>query len=202
MSADETVVVPKYKLMYRFFFFVSPVFGALAAWAAIAGGRKDPALYICLLFVVALPIIWSRTYRRIRFGQSISFERYVFPPRVVEYSSIKDVGRGVLKTTQGNFVLDPRNCVNIDEFDRAVEESRNRGYWSTTQIDGKLALQQAASAKAQLIAVPVSLGAALLAAYFEPGGVHLRLIFWFLIFYLPLSFGAYYVFKRRMAESG
>ena len=201
MSADEITFVPKYKLGYRITLFASPVVVPLAVWGAIVGGRKDPWLYFFLLFAVAMPVIWSKTYRRIRFGQSISFERYVLSPRVVEYSSITDVGRGILKTRQGTFALIDQNCLNVDDFDRAVEESRNRGYWSTTQIDGKLVLQQAASGKAGLIALPLSIAAAILATYLQPGGLHLRFIFWFLIFYLPLAFGSYYFFKRRMAGS-
>lgn len=200
MTADEITVVPKYKLGYRITLVLSPLLAAACVWAAIGGGRKDPRLYLGLIFVVVLPFLWLRTYRRIRFGQSITFERYVLPPRLLEYSSITDVGRGVLKTRQGNFMLIDQNCVNVDEFDRAVEESRQRGYWSQSQIDGKLVLQQVATAKASMIAIPVSFAAAILATFLKPGGLRLHFLIWLLIFYVPLGFGLYYYFRRRQAQ--
>jgi hypothetical protein len=199
---EEIEFVPKYSFRHRMvLYFIGPLM-ALAGLLPLFLRPKDLMGYSPLLFPLCMPLLLFFTYRRVRFGTSIVAERYLLPPRSIEYSSITDVGVGLITSTQGKLYFMPQNCDNIEEFDAAVEESRRRGYWSDQQIEHKVLGQQLASTKAQLIGVPVAIVGAIVLTFAHPGGLRWPWLAWFFVIYLPLSLGLYAYYKRRSAGEG
>jgi len=202
VSADEIVFVPKYVWRHRFAMYATPVMAVLGIVVAVAKPPHEPGVWAGLLmFVVGAALLWLMTVKRVRFGPSIVVERYLRPPRSIEYSSIVDVGSGVLKTTRRPVAFTSMNCSNVDEFDAAVAESRRRGYWSETQLKGEIPGQQAASARSQLIAIPVSIVGAVAATVAKPGGLRYPWIVWWIAIYLPLALGLYAYFRHRQSAA-
>ena len=195
MENADIVFVPKYPLKFRLMALIGfPLLVAASIFAAIVGGREKPSLYLGLLFVAAMPVLWMRAYKKVRFDRSIVLERYLLPPRIIQYASIQDVGAGLLKTSQGAVSL--LNCDNVEEFDLAVEESRQRGYWSQSQIKGELLGKQVATAKTMGIAIPVAIVGSVVAVMIRPFGLSLHWLVWFGVIYLPLALGLYAHFRK------
>lgn len=190
---EDIVFKPKYPIRFRLMLVFSPVFAGFAAWVAITRGAEEPKAYLGLLVPPAVLFVFARTYRRIRFGQSIVLERFLLPPRVIPYTAIQDVGMGLLKTSQGGVAV--LNCDNVEEFDQALEESKNRGYWQESQIKGAMLGRQLAGARTATIALPVAVVISIVATILQPWKVHWFV--WFLSAYIPLTIGLYLYFRRR-----
>ncbi len=198
MNPDEIVVIPRYALRLRLSLLSLPLISGVTLWVLVARAPRDPIVYLVLLFFLGgLLAVWPRFYRKIRFGRSIVLERYLLPPRIVEYSSITDVGIGVLMTSQGNITLP--NWDNVADFDAAVQECRKRGHWTDAQIKGELVQQQIAAAITGAIAIPVAIVGSIVAVYWQPFGIELHPMLWFLGICAPIVLLLHVYFRRRAA---
>jgi hypothetical protein len=198
MKSDEIVFTPKYDSGYILLLKVAPVLALFAAFLGVWSWRKGPSSFLLFAFVPAAYGIWYQTYRRIRFGESIVVERPVFPRRkTIEYGSIEDVAPGILKTRQGNILI--QYCQNAAEFDHAVKESRRRGYWSEAQIKGELPRQEWISARIMATAYPIAGVVAFFATRFEPFGIHLHWSIWAMASFFAIGLPMHWYLTRRAA---
>lgn len=196
MDPEEEIYKPDYPLTHRVLMVACIPLAVATVWMAWAEGREHPLLYVGAVIIPWVVVaLYRQTYRRIRLGQKIVAERYLLPPRVIEYAEIRDVGLDTVKLRSGHLTL--FKVDNAERFFVILEQLEKRGLWSRTQIDGRLAATQARTYVTMAIAGPAAGVLTLVAGFVRPFRLALPWVAWFFIFYLPIALVTYVVLKRR-----
>lgn len=192
---SEITFRPRYGWRYRFALGFLPIMLALCLFVLFTKGAKDPKIYLVLACVFAGGIVLAATtIRRIRFGSRIIVERYLFPPRVIDYSDIVDIGIIHIKLKKGQ--LSFPQIQNVDELHEIFDDVMRRGAMSPGQIEGTLAGKEAIGAVASFVAMVIAIVVTLILYFVRPRWLHLDFRLVTLIVFALLMPPTYWLLKR------
>ena len=162
MRRTITTFKPEYSLIQKVGLFFSPLIVAIVVFAALAGGREQPLLYLGLLFPFAYIMLPFAIVRQIRFDEKFFVDRFIVPSLELDYTDIVDVGISGFKTKKRSFSL--AGAKNADDFRGMLAYAMEKRNISQSQIKGKLAKQEVVAWKtvafSQLAAIPITLALA------------------------------------------
>jgi hypothetical protein len=200
--ATEKIFKPRYEPGIAFAFPVMAVAECVLLIILLFGQLHDIGLvYLAALFGIALAVVPFLLFRRIRFGATaMVIDRFILPSRSIGYHEIYDLGRGAIKTRQGNIPLE--QITNTRELLVIFDELISQGKFSRHQFEGKLIARERLFAKAGMLSLPIAIPIALTAEGLKvwPNWSWLtgELRFW--VVWLAIYFLLYWYLKYR-AES-
>ena len=104
--------------------------------------------------------------RRVRFGRKLVIDRFILPPREIDYSDITDIGITGVKTRHGNISL--YEMTNANEFKDLLVTALAHAEISDGQLEGKLAQQEVNAAKDSVYAGFLSFALFILLVWLKP----------------------------------
>jgi len=173
----EIVFIPKYPPNLWFALAVVFILAVGSGVMVFCFGARENHFYFGLALGLLFPLALYRMYTRVRFGSSIVFERWLLPPRIVEYAEIRDIFRGTFETARGKVWL-THNVKNLPEFQSALDQCFHKGLLSISQIKGELAVKHKITAKVAPLMVLLASVLAVAANYFRPFGLDLHFLLW------------------------
>lgn len=198
MDVVETVFVPRYEWRHKVGVIAGPLLFAVCVFLALKKGVGDPKLVMAIAFfglcTIAVPFM---VIRRIRFGDRIIVDRYLFPSRRFSYGDVVDLGVMSIRMRKGWISL--YQMKNSAELLDIFESLKRSGRLVDTQIEGTLAAKELLAWSAGAFAfVPAVVGSVVL-AFLGPHWLRIdgRLVF--LAVYLLCYAVTYAVMRRRSA---
>jgi hypothetical protein len=147
---QDTIFKPKYSSrLYLGFVFLIPL-EAFALWSIFSISAKSAEMIFWAgffgLMILLMPFVFIKqiTFK----GHSFSIEKYVLPPKTIDYSDVIDIGNTAIKTKHGSIAI--RSMKNSEELTDLLKKLIVEGKISTYQIENKLVVQENLSRKAIL----------------------------------------------------
>lgn len=193
---DEIIFKPKYRLGIWIMVTGGPLFGLLLILMAIDVGKADLPVYLfCLMLFASGAIAPLILIKRIRFGQSITVERYLLSEKVIAYSDVSDIGNTVIATKKGAIQI--KDMVNRGQLLAILTALIEQGSIQELQLKGELVTDEKAAFKAMPITILVSLLLFFVLIVFGVVSETLDFRIFLLIVLIPIYWTAYAMLKRR-----
>ena len=137
----EKVFKPKYSKGVFIGLFVMVYYVAYSFFGIIQGTMDETAVIIIIIFFPAICFFVFSFEKRVVFKESqIIVEKYFFPPKTLNFTTVYDIGKTVIQTDAGNFMI--QGMKNSEELKAIFQEIMDNSKNSNESFENKLAVKQ------------------------------------------------------------
>lgn len=152
---NSNIFVPKYSLKLKATFFVGLLFSLSSIYIFIKMPDFDFKTegFLWAFFPAMTALAPMVMYRRIEFGNTITFVRWIYPNKHILYRDIIDIGNTGIVTKNGFIPM--IDIVNFDELIQKLNEMLESGKIEGEQIPGYMIRYGALAGEAIAISIPI-----------------------------------------------